>query len=50
MSDNQESLDKSDERNRRLQRNKTDNEDPTVTSLEEQETGHYEKGKGGATD
>jgi hypothetical protein len=35
MSDNQESLDKSDKGNWRSQRNKTNNEDPTVLSLEE---------------
>ena len=55
MSSNQEPVNKSDEKRRKLQRNKNGNEDPAATSVEdaitkEEKTEYYEEGNGGATD
>jgi len=55
MSSNHESVNKSDEDRRKLQRNKNGNEDPAATSVEDvitkdEESEYYEEGNGGATD
>lgn len=55
MSSNHESVNKSDEDRRKLQRNKNGNEDPAAKSVEDvitkdEESEYYEEGNGGATD